>query len=361
MQRRVHVLFEYGPDLYPHGSAFIRLIRPLTHPSLNAKIQVAFDHQYKGRAVDTVIVDRLWRPDISAALAQALVEDVRRAGAKLIYAVDDNFIDLPPERFPFAAPPRARRVEELLWVVRYFLEEADGLLVTTDALRELLVPLNANVAVVPHALDEQLLVQHGPTREATPFGPRKKVIGYMGTFTHDDDLLMILPALHAVCRRHVGDVELQIVGVAGQEETLKALSGLPVRITSPRAGEAAYPLFMLWFTTRISWDIAISPLEATQFNQCKSDIKFLDYSAIGAAGVFSRGPAYAASAKHAENGLLVENDSAAWEDALEALIADAELRMRLALNASRTLHEERTLEHSAHRWVTALDNLMEGA
>jgi processive 1,2-diacylglycerol beta-glucosyltransferase len=359
--RRLHVLYEYGPDLYPHGSAFIRLLRPLTHPSLTEHCQVSFGREYDGQAVDAVIVDRLWRPDIAPTLARQLVDDVRRAGTRLIYALDDNFLDLPHERFPFATLSEARPVEELLWVVRFLLHQADGVLVTTGTLKERLLPLNRNVAVLPHALDERLLVRRGIRRDGSPFGPRKQVIGYMGTFTHDDDLLMILPALQAVCRRHEGEVEIQIVGVIGQEENLRAVSELPVRFIGPSSSEAAYPLFMLWFTTRVSWDIALSPLEDTRFNQCKSDIKFLDYGAIGAAGIYSRVPAYTASVRHAESGLLVDNDSAAWEEALEALLSDGELKMHVAGNAVRTLYEERTLEHCAQQWLSAVDSLLEGA
>ena len=360
-QRKVHVLYEYGPDLYPHGSAFLRLLCPFTHPGLSAQSQVSFDREYEGQAVDAVIVDRLWRPDISPALARKLVDDVRQAGSRLIYALDDNLLDLPPDRFPFASLPEARPVEELLWVVQFLLHQSDGVLVTTDTLKERFLPLNHNVAVLPHALDERLIVRRGIPRDGSPFGPRKQVIGYMGTFTHDDDLRMILPALQAVCQRRVGEVELQIVGVTGQQDTLESLNGLPARIVNPRRGEAAYPLFMLWFTSRICWDIAISPLKETRFNQCKSDIKFLDYSAIGAAGVFSQVPAYESSVQHTKTGLLVKNDSAAWEEALEALLSDSDLRMRVAGNAARNLHEQRTLEHSAHHWPSTLESLLEDA
>lgn len=359
--RKVHVLYEYGPDLYPHGSAFLRLLRPLTHPSLAAHIQVSSDREYEGQAVDAVVVDRLWRPDISPELARKLVDDVRQAGARLIYALDDNLLDLPPDRFPFASLPEARPVEELLWVVRFLLDQSDGVLVTTRTLKERILPFNHNVAVLPHALDERLLVRRGIPRSNSPFGPRKLVIGYMGTFTHGDDLMMILPALQAVCKRHAREVEVQIVGVTGRQDALQSLNRLPARIVNPRLGEAAYPLFMLWFTSRICWDIAISPLKETLFNQCKSDIKFLDYSATGAAGVFSRVPAYESSVQDANTGLLVKNDSAAWEDALEALLSDSDLRMHVAGNATRTLHEQRTLKHCAHRWPSTLESLLEGA
>ena len=35
---RVHVLYEYGLALRPHSSSFLRLIRPLSHPLVQAHV-----------------------------------------------------------------------------------------------------------------------------------------------------------------------------------------------------------------------------------------------------------------------------------------------------------------------------------
>ena len=93
MPHRIHVLYEHGADLRPYSGAYIRLLRPLTHPTLGAALSVTASTDYGGEAADAVIVDRLWRPDISLRLAEELLAKVRGAGARLIYAVDDNFFD----------------------------------------------------------------------------------------------------------------------------------------------------------------------------------------------------------------------------------------------------------------------------
>ena len=122
-----------------------------------------------------------------------------------------------------------------------------------------------------------------------------------------------------------------------------------------------YPLFMLWYSSRARWDIALAPLRESQFNQCKSDIKFLDYSAIGAAGIYSHGPAYETTVRHEETGLLVDGVTEAWVDALETLLADGRYRNRLARNASEYLWGQRTLAHCAENWPRALETLLENA
>ena len=367
-RRRIHVLYEHGADLRPFGSAYIRLLRPLTHPALCESLEATSGLKYDGQDVDAVIVDRLWRPDISPALAESLVENIRQAGARLIYALDDSFQDLPAEGKDW------RLTEERLRVMQLFLCQADGVMVTTPALRERLLGFNPNIVVVPHALDERLLSAERPGGKAIgyvstllryalniarPSHAKRKVIGYMGTFTHDDDLMMVLPALRTVWQRHREEIEFQIVGVVGRADTFQALKGLPVRVVKPRPGQEEYPAFMSWFSSHLHWDIAISPLKDTPFNRCKSDIKFLDYSAIGAAGIYSQVPAYESSVRHLETGWLAENEVGAWIEALEGLLSDDRLRMQLVQNATRYLYAERILARCAHNWLKALESLLD--
>jgi glycosyltransferase involved in cell wall biosynthesis len=242
--------------------------------------------------------------------------------------------------------------------VQILLGQADSVWVTTPELQDQLNKFNPRIMVLPNTLDERLLIGgRAAALVQSPFEEKRKVIGYMGTTTHDDDLLNILPALKEVCQRHREEVALEFVGVVRRPDTLEALEGLPVRMVSPRPEEIAYPLFMLWFTSRIRWDIAISPLADTRFNQCKSDIKFLDYCAIGAAGIYSRAPAYASSVRHLETGWLAENNIDAWVEALEELLCNERLRTRLVQNATRYLYSERIVARNARRWFSVLTQL----
>ena len=117
---RVHVIYEHGGDLRPFGSAQIRLLRPLSHPTLRDHFEVTFSWTYRGEPADVVIVDRLWRPDVSLAAAHQLVQDVHQAGARFIYAVDDDFLSLPATAVPGYFNAAKRNVADL------WLREADG-------------------------------------------------------------------------------------------------------------------------------------------------------------------------------------------------------------------------------------------
>jgi processive 1,2-diacylglycerol beta-glucosyltransferase len=347
---RVHVIYEYGLDLRPYSSPFLRLIRPFSHPLVKAHVDTTFDRDYNNEPADAVILDRLWRRDVSMQLVQELVNRIRLRGAKLVYSLDDNYFDLVMDKnsWPTGEP---------ISIVTFLLHQADAVLVTTPALRQRLLEYNSNIRILPNQLDERLLIMRQPIDNPSLFSPNRIVIGYMGTFTHDEDLILVLPALKTIHARYPGRIEVQVIGVVNRDETKKELQALPIRYVYPRPEEHEYPLFMLWFTGHVHWDIAISPLQNTPFNRCKSDIKFLDYAAIGAAGVFSQSPVYSSSVHHQQDGWLAENIPDAWEEALDTLIKDTSLRLKIAHNASRYLYTERILAQRAADWVETIKSL----
>jgi glycosyltransferase involved in cell wall biosynthesis len=348
---KVHILFEHGPDFRPFGSASIRLLRPLMHPALQDRLEVTCGSHYLGEPKDIVIVDRLWRNDVTLEMVNKLVLDIRKADAKLVYALDDSFFDIPTEhnvQFP----------TEKIKASEFLLCQADCIWVTTQALKERFSEYNQNIIVLPHALDERLLVPRPPERVRSPWRKKRKIIGYMGTFTHDQDLMMVMPALKAVWQNHADEVEFQFIGCVANEATKQELAGLPVRYIYTEPGEEEYPLFMLWFTGQIDWDIAIAPLRDITFNRSKSEIKWLDYSAIGVPGIYSDIPAYHSSIRHLETGLLVENRGEAWIQALEGLLNDDSTRLRIAQNAYNELYSHRILARCNQRWFEAIEQVI---
>ena len=349
---RIHLVNEYGDDFRPHSTSFIRWIRPFSHPKITPHLDISIDLRYQGQPVDMVIVDRLWRPDVSLDLMKGLINNIQSAGAKFIYTLDDNFFDLVLENKGW--PPVG-----FMAIVDYLLLHADGVIVSTPALKERLLNFNANIKVIPNALDERLLVPRIPSQSATYDTDQRIIIGYMGSLTHDEDLLMVLPALEEAYYRYRDRLEFQIVGIVRNEATRKQLKNLPIRFVSPHPYENEYPLFMLWFTGKVNWDISISPLRDTPFNRCKSDIKFLDSCTIGAASICSRILPYKSTVKHKETGWLVENQEKAWVEALDSLISDHNLRLHIAHNANRYLYNERTLARTADKWVEVITGFLE--
>jgi len=346
---RVHVLYEHGVDLNPYCSGHIRLLRPLAHPTVRDRVCLTSSRRYEPGEHDLVIVERLWRPDISLEVARELIARVRTSGARLIYSQDDNTFDLRQ-----GLSGQDWFTDEHVTVMELFAREADGVLVTTEPLRRRMAGYNARIRVLPNVLDERLICSRPEERSRRAHGPL--VVGCMGTRNHDEDLEMIGSALRQVHRRWKDAVRFEVIGVA-RSATLRRFADLPLRVVQPDPIHGDYPLFFAWYTRTAQWDVAIAPLRDNVFNVCKSDIKFLDYSAIGAAGVFSRLQPYD-SVIDGELGLLVDADPAAWSDALDRLLGDEPLRRHIADAASHELLAHRTLSRWAPRWVDALEELL---
>lgn len=345
MKRRLLVLYEYSIVGLPHTSAYLRLLRPFTHPALAERYEAMPSPLYQPDQAEIVIVDRTWRPDVSGELALSLVEAVTQSGARLIYHLDDDLLSLPLSASYTAAQREA---------VEVLARKADALLLSTPILAERMAPLNPHTLIAPNALDERLLIPpiH---RHAAPFPADRIVLGYMGTRTHDADLRMILPALQEIGQISPQPLELQIVGVAVEEATWAQLASLPFPVRQIRPPTTDYPQFLSWFTAALRWDIALAPLVDTTFNRAKSDIKFLDYSALGAAGIYSREPVYGRSVAHGVTGWLADATTESWTEALLTLITQPDLRRELAAHAHRQLWSERILAHRHRDWSAALE------
>ena len=160
----------------------------------------------------------------------------------------------------------------------------------------------------------------------------------MGTLTHGADFQLVEDALTRIKDIYGTSVDIYIIGV-----TTRAVNSKYFKVLSPPPELASsYPLFMQWMGGLNLFDIGIAPLESNPFNLHKSDIKFLDYSALKIATVASNVEAYAGTIIHQETGFLVDNKTEAWVDALSALISSIEARRRIADNAYAYLQEHRT-------------------
>ena len=345
----IHVLFEHNAHQQPHCMAYIRLLLPLTHPVNNGAFSVSHGCEYA--PADILIVERMWKPDLTLRQAEAVVERSRQDRSCLIYTIDDNLLDLSTRD-----GSKGLFSSEKLMAVRYLARAADGIIVSTEPLKHRLARLNANIHVVPNALDERLCsVPAAPSRAV---GGRK-IIGYMGSHTHDADLMMILQPLRELLRKYGDLIEFQIVGGIGDSALLQALAGLPVQVLEATAS-SDYPLFMPWMAENLRWDLAIAPLEDTSFTACKSDIKALDYGVYGIPGIFSRVPAYENTIRHLDTGWLAENDVASWQTAFETLLSDDQLRQRLGQNMQDYVRSTRILQHCAPQWREAIEAIYQG-
>jgi glycosyltransferase involved in cell wall biosynthesis len=334
----VHVISEHGGDRHAYGCSHIRNLLPLTHPVNRPHLAVSSSFDYK--PADVLIVERAWEPHTDVAEADELVARARADGVCLVYTVDDALLEVP------SLPTPSRTI------IRTLCRAAAGVIVSTPFLRERFARLNRRIFVVPNAIDERLFFE-GNAESAVRID-NGLVIGFMGTFTHEADLMLVVQALRALLRRNAGAIEFQMVGGVSQPGWLRLLEGLPARKLDVPPESFEYPGFVAWMRRNLRWDIAIAPLDDSPLNLGKSDIKFLDYSALGFPGVYSAVPAYTQTVRHGETGMLVSNAPARWYETLERLAKDSTLRSSIAAQSRSYVRSERTLERCAGAWREAI-------
>ena len=335
----------YGPPATPYSCTHIRLLRPLSHPSVSDRIRLRHGSELDGSA-DVVIVERSWREGTTVAEAEKLVAQLRSKRIPFLHALDDDLLDLEESDVP------PRTLAELRRVVALFARESAGLLVSTRPLAERMAKLNPKVAVVPNHLDERLFRAPG----LAP-GDHVPTIGYMGSHTHEKDLRGVLRGIRETMTRHGEGIRLEFVGGTANPRIHSLFAGKDFRSlnTGP---DHEYIRFVPWFQRTVSWDAAFAPLEETPLNRSKSDIKFLDYALLGIPAVYADVPIYRASVEHGVTGLLAPPTPDGFRDALDALMGDRDLRARIARNAREAVLRTRTLAVGAPLWPEAIDRLL---
>jgi glycosyltransferase involved in cell wall biosynthesis len=291
---------------------------------------------------DAVIFQREF-PQNAAAYEQ-IVKLARQANKPIIYDIDDLLFALPeghPEKNMGAYT--SSLLPMLLAVV-----EADLVTVTTTQLQQYLRNFNPHVNVFPNYLDDNLWGLRTPKSCVNNGEPLK--IGYMGSSSHTPDLEFITPVLIELINRFPGKIQIRIWGT----EPPQALRACPEVQWIPSPSNT-YKDFVRYFQTQYA-DIFVAPLLDNIFNQCKSPIKFFEYSALGTAGVYSRVAPYEEVIQNGINGFLASTQEE-WLQYLIQLVEDEELRLKLAVNAQNTLRSNWLLSKNIVKWYEILDSL----
>lgn len=251
------------------------------------------------------------------------MEEIFRMGTPIVYELDDLLLQMPqtnPNR-DFAMQCRPAILE--------VMQKASAITVSTEALKAELLPWNRNIYVLPNLIDERLWSQTQPPH------PGPVVVGFTGTSTHGDDLKMIEDAFVQISAKHGHGVAFQFMGCV--TDRLARLPGAKVAEFTPDYESFAKALQ----TTPI--DVAVVSLEDHLFNRCKSNIKWLEYSACGIAGVYSDLPLYNSCIRHRQTGLLVGGGPQDWFQAIDTLVSNASLRRAIAQQARQEVMSSYTL------------------
>jgi glycosyltransferase involved in cell wall biosynthesis len=329
------------------GSAHVRMLRRLHHPAVRSKLQATVHHGSELTALapgsDVVIAQRTALPP---ERIDWFLEEIDRCALPLVLDLDDDLFALGAEHPEYG---------EALDGVARLLAAANLVTVSTPALAAVLAGRGVTSLVIPNAIDERLFFAHQPAPTPPPRGPGEPMRAvYVSGPGHEDDLALLAPVFERLAVERV-PVALDVVSRPLAGPAPSWYRSIPVP-----SGHGGYPTFVRWLKReRPGWDLAVAPLCNTPFNRAKSDLKFLEYAALGLPGIYSRSVPYD-SVTPEVTGLVVDDDPGSWCEAIVTLAADPALRSRLAAAALAEVREHRLLAGGDDRLVAVLFDLVAG-
>lgn len=283
---------------------------PATHDLARHAPDILITHQPIGPS--SVIAMRQWRE---------FLEDTF-----IVYECDDLLTDMPKRSsLRLGIPADARS-----YLARA-LESCDRLVVSTAYLAERYGPLAKDVRIVPNRLERDVWL---PLRSQRDTGPRPRV-GWAGGTTHEGDLQQIAEVIAATSK----EVDWIFMGMC------PANIRPHVAEFHPFGDFDAYPARL----AALNLDLAVAPLELLPFNRGKSNLRLLEYGALGIPVVCTDIDPYRGSPACR----IANNRPDRWIGALRERVHDPDAARREGEAMRRWVVDNFILEDHLDEWLAA--------
>jgi hypothetical protein len=244
----------------------------------------------------------------------------------MLFGIDDNLFEIPARNQRGENMPK-----DLVCRLREALSCCDTLIVTTEPLVDVYSDFIDDIRVIPNHLSGWLWpeIVSKPTREGKPR------VGWVGAQQHGGDLALLAPVMEAL-----------------KDEVDWVLMGMCPRELRPFLAEYHQPVAYGKYPEKLNslnLDLALAPLENNAFNECKSDLRILEYGAMA-------WPVVASDIYPYRNKLitLVENESDKWISVIREHLHDREALAERGRNLYRWVRANRLIENNTQAWLQAL-------
>jgi len=284
-------------------------------------------------------------PDVEAFMTRA-----RHLGKPVFFDTDDWVFDPQVPRYVPAYYDLDEETQKLyvegLHRYRRTLMACDGVLVTTESLRQLALRYHDHIVVAPNVASQAMVEGADAALEwaarAKRFSSRDTIsIGYFsGTATHNRDFLEAADAILWALQTYP-DVVFKVIGQLKLDDRFEKYGERVVRFGLRRWQDLPHI-----YTTV---DISIAPLEPNNpYTDAKSCIKYLEASLCATPTIASSRTDFRRVIEDGVNGFLADTPDA-WKQALAQLIESPELRREMGRRASEHVRaDETTLARAAN-------------
>ncbi|MDO4940324.1 MAG: hypothetical protein Q4E33_01360 [Erysipelotrichaceae bacterium] len=250
----------------------------------------------------------------------------KKAGKHLVYVLDDDILNVPSyiSSAPNYLKPSTKKQ------IRTIMSNCDTFLTTSPVLLE----------KYGKGFKNAFLINEPSLNRIDKKEKNKKIkVGFAGSIDRAQDLNQILrDTIEKLVNKYHDEIDIEFMGAKPKFVEEFGLTYLPYQ-----DGYDAYTAFM----SKCNWDIGLAPMPDTEFHRCKYYNKFVEYASFGIVGVYSNLEPYVYGIKDGVNGLLVNNTTDEWYNAIVRLIEDNKLRETISKECLRQANEIYTLEKCA--------------
>ncbi|WP_256217487.1 glycosyltransferase [Pseudomonas sp. NBRC 111119] len=288
-----------------HGCGHYRVMQPLEALSREGLAEgvLSWNHlapaELERFSPDSIVLQR--------QVGDEQIEHIRRmhafSQAFKVFELDDYLPNLPVK-----SVHRSHMPKDILRSIRRGLAYVDRFVVSTQPLAEAFAGLHDDIRVVPNTLEPRIWSGLSALRRQS----RKPRVGWAGGASHTGDLEVIAD----VIKELAGEVEWVFFGLCPAKlrpyiheyHESVAIEHYPATLAS------------------MNLDLALAPVEQNLFNDCKSNLRLLEYGACGFPVIASDVRCYQGYPELPVT--LVKNRFRAWVDAIRMHIADLDATAR---------------------------------
>ncbi len=272
---------------------------------------------------DIVIIGRL-----DGYYERKLAEHLKKAGKYLLYILDDDLLNVPPELASGAYYNRPDRQKNILKMIG--LSDA---IISPSPLLLKKYAVNGRRAIQ----NEEPAIDPVAYRPHDPAKPVK--IGFAGSIDRTHDLESILKDALLRIRAEFGEtVEFAFFGAIPSFAKELDAKCIPYCDSYDQYRQTLNAL---------EWDIGLAPMPDTPFHNCKHYNKFCEYAAASVVGIFTDVQPYTRAKTMSDAGVFCENTAQAWYQSIKGLLTDPAERERRRKRMSVYAHTVFSVEASA--------------
>lgn len=221
----------------------------------------------------------------------------------VIYHIDDDLLDVPDSLGAEIVKRQNLAVKDRV----YLLKNVSMVYASTDKLREKLQSRFPQQKIINGDIYASFHAGIATNRQFNSI----KVIGYMGSKGHVNDLALVIPALERLMDENK-ELRFEVFGSIQIPDRLKRFGDRVSRLTDQRS----YADFLKTLGT-LNWDIGMAPLVNGEFNMCKAPTKYIEYTSAGIPIIASNFSVY--SDVIPEGGGILSDDCH-WYESLSSVI-----------------------------------------